>query len=296
MHSYTIDKKMLYLKSLIVLFFLASLGTNTFTQPQANKSASWGLALSNKKLGQFTLGYANIVAISKWVETNALYGDIEKHASFQKIFNNIDLITSLNPLFQAPYYLAATLPWSTKTTKESNALLIKAIEFMPDAWCWPYYLGFNAYWFDHDRIKAGKYLRISANLPESPSIVMRLALRMQTDVGQFDTALMFINRQIANTSDETIHKQLIEYRTAILTEKILYNIELLLDNFPLHEHNSQGIQKLIQSGYHIPEILPDGGHIIFKENGSLVSSKSKKRFRLFIPPKRQGVIHHEPAD
>lgn len=286
---------MLYLKIIFILFFLASLGTNTFTPPQVKKDSSWSLALSSKKAGQFTLGYANAVAISKWVEINALYGNMDEQPSFQKIFNNIDFITSLNPLFQAPYHLAATLPWSTKNTKESNALLIKAIEFMPEAWYWPYYLGFNAYWFEHNRAKAGKYLSMSAALPNSPPIVMRLALRMQTDIGQFDTALMFINRQIINAPDKTIQKQLIQYRTAILTEKTLYNIELLLKNLPLDEHNQQGVQKLKQSGYHIPKILPDGGYIIFKENGSLISSKNNKRFKLFIPSKRQGVIQNESA-
>jgi len=285
----------LYFKTLFILTLLLSFSLNTFEPRQVKESSLWSLALSGKQPGQFTLGYENVVATIKWVETIALYGNIDKQPSFEVIFKNINFITSLNPLSQAPYYLAATLPWSTKSTNESNLLLTKAIKFMPDVWYWPYYLGFNAYWFDHDRVKAGNYLSQAASLPNAPAIVMRLALRMQTGTGQFDTALMFINRQIASVSDKTVQKQLIQYRTGILTEKALYNIELLLAGLPPNQRNQQGIQKLIQNGYHIPSILPDGGHIAFKKNGSLVSSKSKKRFKLFIPPKRQGVIQHEPT-
>ncbi|MDQ6955657.1 MAG: hypothetical protein Q9M21_00525, partial [Mariprofundaceae bacterium] len=206
---------------------------------------------------------------------------------------NIDFITSLNPVFQAPYYLAATIPWSTKSTKYSHPLLTRAARAMPDTWYWPYYLGFNAYWFNHNRIKAGHYLSRAASMDSAPPIVMRLALRMQTDTGQFATALMFIDRQIKNAPNQTIQKQFIQYKTAILTEEFLYNIELLLNTLSPDQRNKKGIQKLIHNGYNIPSILPDGGHILFKEDGSLISSKSNKRFKLFIPSKRQGVIQHE---
>lgn len=286
---------MTYFRTLFILALLLSFGLNTFESRQVKEASSWSLMLSSKQPDQFTLGYANIIATGKWLETIALYGNINKQSSFQTIFKNLNFITSLNPLFQAPYYLAATLPWSTKSTNESNLLLTRARKSMPDVWYWPYYIGFNAYWFDHDRIKAGNYLSQAASLPNSPAIVMRLALRMRTDTNQFDTALMFINRQIENASDKTLQKQLIQYRTDILTEKALYNIELLLDKLPPHQRNRQGIQKLTESGYYIPKILPDGGHILFKKDGSLVSNKTKKRFKLFIPNKRQGVIQHESA-
>jgi len=286
---------MSYFNVILILTLLLSFVTNNFVAQQINNSVAWRLALSSKEPRQFMLGYENIIATNKWIETIALYGEVDSQPSFQEIYKNIDFITSLNPLFQAPYYLAATLPWNSKTTKESNALLTKAIKFMPDIWYWPYYLGFNAYWFDHDQLKASNYLSRAATLPDSPPIVMRLALRMQTDTGQFNTALMFIERQIETATDGTIQKQLIQHRVAILTEKTLYNIERLLKQYPPYERNQQAIQKLIQSGYHIPRLLPDGGHIIFNHDGSLVSSKSKKRFKLFIPAKHQGVTSHESA-
>jgi len=286
---------MTYFNIIFILTLLLSFVTNNFVIHQTNKSDAWNMELSSKQPRQFMLGYGNIIATNKWIETIALYGDIDSQPSFQKIYKNIDIITSLNPLFQAPYYLAATLPWDTNSTKESNVLLTKAIKFMPDVWYWPYYLGFNAYWFDHNQIKASNYLSKAASLPSSPPIVMRLALRMQTDTGQFTTALMFIEQQIKTATDNTVQKQLIEHKIAILTEQKLYYIEHLLSQLPAHEHNQQGIQKLIQSDSHIPKILPDGGHIIVKQDGSLMSSKSKKRFKLFIHSKRQGVTQHEPA-
>jgi len=287
--------KVAYFKIIFILGLCLSISTNSFSPRKAELKPSWSLDLSNKHPEKFVLGYANLIATTKWLEINAIYGNIDKRPTFLKIFENLNFITSLNPLSQAPYYLAATLPWSTKSTKESNFLLTRAIKYMPDVWYWPYYLGFNAYWFDHNRKKSANYLTQAAALEGAPPIVINLALRMQSDSGQFDTALMFIDEQIESAPDRIMQKKLIQHRTAILTEKTLYNIELLLNKFYPQEKNKKAIQKLLKKGYHIPRILPDGGHIIFKKDGTLISSKSKKRFQIFIPPKRQGVFQHEPA-
>jgi len=244
-----------------------------------------------------TLGYANFIALIKWFQFMSYFGGTAHNkldGSF--ILQQLEEITALNPNHKPSYAIAATvLPWIMGTSKPSKALLDKAMHQFPLDWHWPFYMGFNAYWFDHDRKKSADYLTQAAALVNAPPIVMNLALRMQADTEQFDTALMFIDRQIKITTDRTVQKQLIQYRTDILTEKALYNIELLLEGLLPNQRNQQGIQKLIQNGYHIPSILPDGGHITFKKNGSLVSSKSNKRFKLFIPPKRQGVIQHGPT-
>jgi len=241
---------------------------------------------------KLTLGYSNVIALIKWFKFMSYFGGTNHH-ELNSLFllQQLKEITSLNPNHKPAYSIAATvLPWLMGTAKPSQSLLDKALYQFPLDWHWPFYMGFNVYWFDHDRKKSAAYLTQAASLKNAPPIVMQLALRMQTDTGQFTTALMFIDRQIKTATDSTIQRQLIKQRIAILTEKNLHEIESLLAKLPPHEHNQQGIQKLIQNGYHIPKILPDGGHILFEKDGSLISSKSRKRFKLFIPPKRQGVI------
>jgi len=292
---------------MVIKQFLAAimlLSLSVYLNPSVNTSSlrketssldSYKIPLSIQS--SLTLGYSNVIALIKWFQFMSYLGGTD-HQKLDVLFmlQQLKEITILNPNHKPSYSIAATvLPWIMGTSKPSKALLDKAIHQFPLDWHWPFYMGFNAYWFDHDRKKSADYLTQAAALVNAPPIVMNLALRMQADTEQFDTALMFINRQIKITIDRTVQKQLIQYRTGILTEKALYNIELLLESLPPNQRNQQGIQKLIQNGYHIPSILPDGGHITFKKDGSLVSSKSNKRFKLFIPPKRQGVIQHEPT-
>ncbi|PCH52461.1 MAG: hypothetical protein COC22_04065 [Flavobacteriaceae bacterium] len=242
-----------------------------------------------------TLGYSNVIALIKWFKFMNYFGGTE-HDKLDGSFmlQQVEEITALNPNHKASYSIAATvLPWIMETSEPSETLLNKAARQFPQDWQWPFYMGFNAYWFDHDRKKSIHYLTQAAALVDAPSIVMGLALRMQSDTGEFDTALMFIDSQINNAPDVTMQKQLAQHRTAILTERKLYNIELLLNKYYPNENKQQAIQKLAQKGYHIPKILPDGGHIIFKKDDTIASSQTKKRFKIFIPVKRQGVIQHE---
>jgi len=287
----------------MVKFFIIVLALSIYLNPSSTNNLHNETKPSNAYKIPFsiqsnlTFGYANFIALIKWFQFMSYFGGTD-HQKLDGSFmlQQLKEITILNPNHKPSYSIAATvLPWIMETSKPSKALLDKAIQQFPNDWHWPFYMGFNAYWFDHDRKKSANYLTQAAALIDAPPIVMNLALRMQADTEQFDTALMFINRQIKTTTDWTVQKQLIQYRADILTEKTLYNIKLLLEGLPANQRNQQGIQKLIQNGYHIPSILPDGGHITFKKDGSLVSSKSKKRFKLFIPPKRQGVIQHEPT-
>jgi len=244
-----------------------------------------------------TLGYSNVIALIKWFKFMNYFGGTE-HDKLDGAFmlQQLEEITALNPNHKPSYSVAATvLPWIMETIRPSQPLLDKAIHQFPNDWQWAFYMGFNTYWFDHDRKKSADYLAQASSLKGAPSIVMQLALRMQADTGQFETALMFINRQIKTTTDRILQKQLAQYKTDILTEMALYNIELLLKSLPPSLRNQQGLQKLMKNGYHIPKILPDGGYIIFKNTGLLISSARKKRFKIFTPPKRQGDIQHEPT-
>lgn len=244
-----------------------------------------------------TLGYSNVIALIKWFKFMNYFGGTE----YDKLdgtfmLQKLEEITTLNPNHKASYSVAATvLPWIMETSKPSELLLNKAARQFHQDWQWSFYMGFNAYWFDHDKKKSMHYLTQAAAFADAPSIVMGLALRMQSNTGEFDTALMFIDSQINNATDAAMQKQLAQYRIAILTERQLYHIELLLNQYYPNENKQQAIQKLVQQGYSIPSILPDGGHILFKEDGSLISSRSNKRFKLFVPSKRQGVIQHESS-
>lgn len=248
---------------------------------------------------QLVFGYNAALATLHWfylINTLGGYDASEKKEEFYiNLAKELDLITRLNPRAEHAYYMAATiLPWETHSTILSQPLLDRAIKNMPNAWQWPYYKGFNAYWFGHDYQKAARYLELSARQPNAPTMIRSLAIRMHTQAGNIDTAINFLNQLLQKNNNSTTSPILLKQYKRLITEKQLRNIDNLLTLLPDNQHNQDGLKALETQSHHIPKLLEDGGTIIFINNQP-VSSIDNKRLKIFIPPKRQGVIHHEAA-
>jgi len=241
------------------------------------------------------LGYHNLAATLLWFKANAYYGFHNKKNSYAFLAELFQQIVSLNPKFEPVYYMAASIfPWDTNSTQLSKGFIQQAMIEFPNDWRWPYYRGFNSYWFEHNYQQAAHYFELSANKPNAPALVSSLAARMHAQTGNIDTAILFLERLLQNKNDSHTHNLLLKQYKQLQTEKQLAQLDHWLSNFPKEEKNQQALEKLKRLGYPIPEKLMDGGSIVFI-NHQPVSSKTKKRFKIFIPPKRQGVIQHESA-
>ena len=239
------------------------------------------------------MGYQNLWAQLLWIKVLAYFGSHLEKSNYRYIAQRLTLITILNPKSEHAYYMAASiLPWGTGNTRLSRPLLEKAMREFPKNWLWPYYLGFHAYWFDNDTTTAIHYLNIAASLPNVHPMVKELSLRMLSTNGKITTAIAFLESQIKHTQDPQMKSQLQQQQVILLTEEAILKVEKYLNLLQL-PHNMDSINKLKKMGYPIPNILPDHGTLVFSHTGTLTSSKHPKRFKIFIPPKHQGVINHE---
>ncbi len=265
-------------------------------KPNLSKDIDYQVPSSIQK--SLSLGYDHTFSLLQWFYLISQFDDAYKKRygdlAYVHLAEKLDLITNLNTRATHAYYMAATiLPWATHSTSLSRPLLEKAMRHMPKQWKWPYYEGFNAYWFDHDMKHAALLMSKAASLPDSPPIIVKLAARMQAESGSLDTALEFLQNLLQQKQDANLKKELTKHIQLIITEKQLQQVEQWLKTLPKYQFNLKGIQYLKKHGYAIPAQLADGGHIIFLDDGTIVSSKTKKRFKVFIPPKHQGVINHE---
>jgi len=277
--------------SIVLLLLLTSAFTNHGLERRQYSIPTSQLTTSLSK--HLNLGYHRLAATLLWFKANAYYGSHYKKNSYAFLAELFQQIVSLNPKFEPVYYMAASIfPWNTNSTQLSKSFTQQAMIEFPNDWRWPYYRGFNAYWFDHDYKQAAHYFELSSDKPNAPALVSSLAARMHAQTGSIDTAIHFLARLLQNKNDTATHAALLQQYKQLQTEKQLQQIESWLKTLPNHQRSLQDIQKLKRLGYPIPEKLIDGGNIIFINNQP-VSSKSKKRFKLFIPPKRQGVIQHE---
>jgi len=238
-----------------------------------------------------SFGYRNLWAEILWIRAISWFGGHQAHADYGYLGELLNAIVQLNPRAEHAYYMAgALLPWNTNTTRLSRPLLEKAMRTFPNQWRWPYTRGFNAYWFDHDSHEAARLLEKAALLPHAPPLVTRLALRMQASAGRLDTAKIFLQQMMQQKQDSHIRGQLSQLSKKIETEQVLRRIDAQLAGLSKRFNDRRDLMQLRQAGIKIPPQLPDGGQILVQKNGNIVSSASGKRFKVFVPPKRQ----HQP--
>jgi len=238
-----------------------------------------------------SLGYRNLWAEILWIRTLSWFGGHVRDADYDYLGELLQAIVRLNPRAEQAYYMAgAVLPWNTGSTRLSRPLLEQAMQHFPDDWRWPYYRGFNAYWFDHDNNEAGRLLARAASLPGSPPQVANLALRMQATAGQLNTALLFVQQLLQEKQDSHIRGHLEHLRAVIQTEQILRGLDARLAALPRRYNDARDLQRLREAGLRLPAVLPDGGHIEILPDGEPVSSASGKRFRVFVSPRRKGIV------
>lgn len=147
--------------SVALLLFIFTVTSNTLLLPTTHEQmqSKQISTLSPELLHGVALGYQYFWANMMWMQTVAYFGSNLDQADFDYLSRLLDSVTTLNPKAEHAYYLAATvLPWSTGNTLLSKPLLERAMHSFPHEWRWPYYRGFNAYWFDHDYKTAGELL------------------------------------------------------------------------------------------------------------------------------------------
>lgn len=229
-------------------------------------------------------GYRNLGAILRWMVVLNHFGKwlLENTPpDFFWLAKELDIITRWNPRAAHAYYMAATvLPWHTRNTLLSRPLLERAMSAIPGDWRWPYYRGFNAYWFDDDEDTAVRFLRLAANLPDAPPIVASLAARMEAHKGRLETALRFLENLLKSKQERAIRAQIEARIVELQTEIALRRVEEQLHKLGISAADPEILRA---KGVRLPYVLPDGGHIVFR-NDRLVSSKTGKRFELYRSP------------
>ncbi|MDX8413452.1 MAG: hypothetical protein R8J85_05135 [Mariprofundales bacterium] len=158
---------------------------------------------------------------------------------------------------------------------------------MPNEWRWSYYLGFYSYFFDHNTQMADKYLTIAIQHAEVPPMLIGLASKIRAAHTSLDTALLFLQQMLNKKQNPTLKSKLKEEIKRIRTEKVLRTLDAITTNIPDWNGDPQQLRDI---GVHLPNTLPDGGHIIFDQQHHPMSSAANKRYQLFQSPSHSRKI------
>ncbi|MDQ6968911.1 MAG: hypothetical protein Q9M16_00185, partial [Mariprofundus sp.] len=231
--------------SIAIFVFGLTLLSNTMLVSSNSQNAQAPTApLPISILKVATLGYSYFWSNFLWMQTVSYFGEHQDNVDYTLLTQKLHAVIALNPYAEHAYYMAAsTLPWGTGNTDLSKDIVQQAIHRFPDDWRWPYYRGFNAYWFEHDLSTAAHYLSLAASIHAAPPIIASIAAKIQTAQAGLDTALVFLDRLIREKQDPHLRQQLMTQKKALLTEKSLRTVDLWLSKLPHPTHDQRDLDR-----------------------------------------------------
>lgn len=195
-----------------------------------------------------------------------------KDNDWNYIISSFDVITDLDPAFLDPYVLAESLlTWDAGRVDDANRLLRKGLKHRKDDWQFPFYIGFNYFYFLKEPDLAADYLMMASRLPDSPSFLPTLASRLGYYGGNTSTATVFLRGLIAQTTEKSIRTSMIMRLKALETAALLE--ELVAKYKSEYGMSPTQIKDLISAGY-LEKLPPDpyGGNWILLETGRVYST------------------------
>ena len=242
-----------------------------------------GLTLPPHIVKLLSLEFTSIAADLLFVRVSQFYGGkIEKLEEATKedwewFHRNLDLITELDPYFQDPYYIGnAFLTWDAGMYNEANDLLQKATDARQWDWIFPFFIGFNKFYFLGDNKGGAEYLLIASKRPGAYGFLPNLASRLHYEDKQTQTAIDLLNKMAEKEKDENI-KQMYKVRLEAL--KRIAFLEAAVDFYKYRIGVTPRSLNVLIDSMIIKSIPPDpyGGKFYIDDSGD-IKSTSKLAF------------------
>ncbi len=227
-------------------------------------------------------GFEHALAQCLWMGLLSYVGEHLHDVDDPYLLAYLQAIQGLKPRDPAVYYMAATaLPWMRADAANSQKLLRSALVYLPEDGRWAYYLGVNAWLFQHNAKLADHYLQLALQRGYRQPQVYRLAARLHAQHHGLAEAETWLKQMIVHAPSKDMQAFFKDELRKLRTEVVLRQLERLLPRLPkdVRAHMKQWRAH----GLSWPSPLPDGGFLMFDEAGHLRSTKQSKRYRLFTP-------------
>ncbi|MDH3972653.1 MAG: hypothetical protein OEV42_00115 [Deltaproteobacteria bacterium] len=272
--------------ALLAFFLLGYLSVLPFyeaSRKAIKKEEVKGITLPPAIIKLFALEYRSIAADFLFVRLSQFYGGkvetIEKATKddWQWLHRNLDLVTELDPYFQDPYFMAnGFLTWDAGMYEEAEMLLQKAVKARTWDWTFPFFIGFNRFFFMGDNKGGADYLLMAYERPGAWNLLPSLAARLYYEDKKTETAISFLEKIWERESDVNIKKY---YRVRLdALNKILF-LEKAVDFYTEKIGLPPASLKALVDSKIIRGIPPDpyGGMFYIDKEGKVKSTSKLAR-------------------
>lgn len=177
---------------------------------------------SGKCLKPLMLGFDELAADFLWIKAIGYFGGHSlTDKSYKWLYHLLDLTTTLDPHFRYPYEFGGIILSAEQgDVEQSNKLLMKGRQYHPKYWRFPFYLGFNKFFYQKDAPSAAHFLAQASSLPGHPAYLPKLSASLYAYAGQRDTAIDFLTRMCEDLRDPELKYMLME-KASLLEQGIL---------------------------------------------------------------------------
>jgi len=173
-----------------------------------------------KLLRPLTLGYREFAADLLWMKAIYFFGEhFDIDQNYHGLYEMLDLVTTLDPSFEYPYHFGSiVLSLEANQVEQSKELLIKGMEHLPRVWQFPFYMGFNLYFFENNFSEAAGYIDRASRLSGSPGFLRELAARLYAKGGNPSFGLTLLRELYQNTKDEKMRARISKKMEAMVRD------------------------------------------------------------------------------
>ncbi len=224
------------------------------------------------------LGFDELAADILYVKAIGYFGGhYLSDREYEWLYHILDVVTTLSPAFKDPYEFGAIiLALEAGEIENSNRLLKKGIKHSPRYWRFPFYLGFNYFFYLGDYQSAAFYMERASRSPGHPAYLPSLTSRLYAEARNPEYAIEFLIEIYKGTEDEMIKKEIEVRIKELIIERDLNLLEKMVRRYvQLYNHTPLSLKELVKSNLikYIPK-EPFGGHYYIDEEAGLVRSST----------------------
>ncbi len=201
----------------LLVGMLVSAGALTAMSAQADRTPESALMidpiLSPRQLGLLAGGFGPALSDLYWVRAISTAGEaLDSPRGTVRLYQLLERVVALDPQFEPAYqYGALLLSVRAGRPDLGDKLLHAAERQFPQNWEYPFYLGFNRFYYEADFLAAADHFDRAARLPGAPDYFAALATRFRDQQHNQDVARDLLQRLI-KISDDPVIKQRLERR------------------------------------------------------------------------------------
>jgi len=201
--------------------YFTILSNVTLLNKRLPKSDEMSVVLPSPVLKITSLDFDGLASDMLYLKALVFYGSTYSDKGQRKVkeweynwlYNTLKASTDLDPYFLDPYFFAnGILTWEARKVPEVNALLVKGSRYREWDYWLPFFIGFNHFYFLGDNDKAAEYLMEASKKPGASPFFGFLATRMAYKGNRTENAIIFLERMLKTTKDQTLRN---DYETRL---------------------------------------------------------------------------------